>query len=159
VIRKRSIFASENNDTRRSKIHSSSQLLECYVHVMGDHFRFSSVFIKKSNQTELFFKKTRNRIETSSNRPVPVRFGFLGQKPVQTGLARFFAGFSSVWFGFFGFRLIKLKLNRTGWFFQNFNRFNQFFSQFGFFSYFFQVFSVFRFFYSPLVHVPTTFLK
>ena len=36
-----------------------------------------------------------------------------------------FSGFSSVWvrFGFFGFRLIKPKLNRTGWFFQNFNRF------------------------------------
>jgi len=63
-------------------------------------------------------------------------FGFLGQKPVQTGfarffrfdsvLARFFPGFfslGSVRFSFFGFRLIKPKQNRTGWFFQNFNRF------------------------------------
>jgi hypothetical protein len=43
-------------------------------------------------------------------------------------LARFFPvllGFFPVWvrFGFFGFRLIKLKPNRTGRFFQNFNRF------------------------------------
>jgi hypothetical protein len=72
------------------------------------------------------------------------RFGFLGQKPVQTGLARFFQ-FGSVLarfffslglvrFSFFGFRLIKSKPNRTGRFFQNFNRF---FSQFDFFGYFF----------------------
>jgi hypothetical protein len=38
-------------------------------------------------------------------------------------LARFFSGFDSVRFGFFGFLLIKP--NRTGWFFQNFNRFNR----------------------------------
>jgi hypothetical protein len=46
-----------------------------------------------------FFKKT----ETSSNRPVSVLFGFLGQKPVQTGLAwffRFWLGFFPVWLGF-----------------------------------------------------------
>jgi hypothetical protein len=36
--------------------------------IRGDHFRFGSVFIKKSNQTEL--KKTT---ETGSNRPVSVR--------------------------------------------------------------------------------------
>ena len=48
----------------------------------GDHFRFGSVFIKKDNKTEIL-KKTR---------PVSVRFDsvFLGPKPVQTGLARFF---------------------------------------------------------------------
>jgi hypothetical protein len=67
------------------------------------------------------------------------RFGFLGQKPVQTSLARIF-WFNSVFFGFFGFRLIKPKPNQTGWFFQNFNRFNQFFSRFGFFDYFFSGF-------------------
>jgi hypothetical protein len=44
-------------------------------------------------------------------------------------------GFDSV--RFFGFLLIKLKLNRTGMFFQNFNRF---FSRFGFFGYFFSGF-------------------
>jgi len=126
------------------------------IHILiirGDHFRFGSVFIKKSNQTEFFyFKKT----ETGSNRPVSVRFGFLGKKPVQTGLDRFFwfwLGFLSLarffWFGsvffpvfsvsvrFFGFLLIKPKPNRTGRFFQNFNRFNRFFFRFGFFGYFF----------------------
>jgi hypothetical protein len=56
-----------------------------YLTIKGVHFRFGSVFIKKSNQTEL--KKT----ETGSNRPVSVRFGFLEQKPVQTGLAQFFS--------------------------------------------------------------------
>jgi hypothetical protein len=40
---------------------------------------------KKNNQTEFKKKKT----ETSSNQPVSVRFGFFGQKLVQTGLARF----------------------------------------------------------------------
>jgi hypothetical protein len=63
----------------------------------GDHFWFGLVFIKKNNQIEFFLKKT----ETNSNRPVSVRFGFLGQKPVQTGLARFFC-FSSVLARFFG---------------------------------------------------------
>ena len=59
----------------------------------GVYFLFGSVFIKKSNQTKFFKKKNRNRTETSSNQPVSVRFGFLEQKLVQTGLARFF------WFG------------------------------------------------------------
>jgi len=69
-------------------------------------------FYKKSNQTDL--KKTK----IGSNRPVSVRFGFLEQKPVQTGLARLWLGFFLfgsvfsfffVWiqFGFFNFRLIK----------------------------------------------------
>jgi hypothetical protein len=53
-------------------------------------------------------------------------------------LARFFSGcvfcLDSVRFGFFGFRLIKPKLNRTVRFFQNFNLF---FSRFDFFGYFF----------------------
>jgi hypothetical protein len=79
--------------------------------------RFDSVFIKKSNQTDL--KKNRNQTKTSSNRPVSVRFGFLEEKPVQTGLAWFFwfdsvffSGFlCSVRFGFSGSRLKKLKPN------------------------------------------------
>jgi hypothetical protein len=71
----------------------------------SDHFLFGSVFIKKkSNQTE-FKKKNKTKTETNLNRPVLVRFGFLGKKPVQTGfglvwlgLARFFFrfGFGSV---------------------------------------------------------------
>jgi hypothetical protein len=63
---------------------------------------------KKSNQIEIifFWKKNRNRTETGSNRPVSVRFGFLGKKPVQIGLARFFRfwlGFFQFWLGFFWF--------------------------------------------------------
>ena len=56
-----------------------------------DYFRFDLVFIKKITK------------------PKPVqtdrfRFGFLGQKPAQTGLAwffRFWLGFFPVWLGFF----------------------------------------------------------
>jgi len=36
----------------------------------------------------LLFKKNQNRTETGSNRPVLIQF--LGQKPVQTSLTRFF---------------------------------------------------------------------
>jgi len=42
---------------------------------------------KKVIKLNFFIK---NKTETGSNRPVSVRFGFLEQKPVQTGLARFF---------------------------------------------------------------------
>jgi len=137
---------------------------------------------KKSNQIEIifFWKKNRNRTETGSNRPVSVRFGFLGKKPVQIGLARFFRfwlGFFQFWLGFFrfgsilarffflvfcqfrfglvffGFLFIKSKPNRTGWFFKKINRF---FFQFDFFSYFFSNFLSlidFPVFFSPLFHV------
>jgi hypothetical protein len=106
---------------------------------------------KKAIKPKFFLKK---KTEIGSNRPVSVRFGFLGQKPVQTGLARFFLvgsvwlsffRFGSVFFGFglvfFGFRLIKR--NRTepvgffkiligliGLFFFQFSRSNQFFGFF-----------------------------
>jgi hypothetical protein len=63
----------------------------------ADYFRFGLVFIKKNLIKPNFKKKT----ETGSNRPVSVRFGFLGQKPVQTGLARVFSGFFR-----FGFDLV-----------------------------------------------------
>jgi hypothetical protein len=84
----------------------------------GDHFRFGSVFIKKSNQTEIFFLKKKPK--PNRNRVKPIGFGlvFLGQKPfkpvwlgfsgfgsVFSVLARFFpvlARFFSVWLGFFG---------------------------------------------------------
>jgi len=99
----------------------------------GVYFLFGSVFIKKNNQTKFFLKKNRNRTETGSNQPVSVRFGFLEQKPVQTGLTQFsrfwldffpvFSGSGSVRFGFFGSKLKKPEPNRTGRFFQNFNRF------------------------------------
>ena len=79
-------------------------------------FRFLS---KKSNQTE---------IEPKPVQTDRFRFGFLGQKPVQTGLTRFFRldsfwlvffpvwlGFFPDWvrFGFFGLRLIKPKPNQS----------------------------------------------
>jgi hypothetical protein len=62
-----------------------------------DHFRFGSIFIKKKvTKPKYFFKKTETE-------PKPVqtnqfRFGFLEQKPVQIGLARFFR----FWLGFSG---------------------------------------------------------
>ena len=64
-----------------------------------------------------------------------------------SSLARFFSGLGLVQFGFFGYRLIKLKPNRTGQFFQNFNRF--FFSRFGFFGYFFLFSRCFGFLLTP----------
>jgi len=76
------------------------------------------LYKKKSNQTE-YLKKT----ETGSNRLVSVRFGFLGQKPVQTSLAWFFR----FWLGFFG----------LAWFWLDFSGFARFFLLF-----FFLVFSV-----------------
>jgi len=42
----------------------------------------------------------KNQTETGSNRLVS--FGFLGQKPVQTGLARFFL----IWLGFGSIRFV-----------------------------------------------------
>jgi len=120
-------------------------LISCIVLARGDHFRFGSVFIKKSNQTEIFFfeKKT----ETESNRSVSVRFFWAKTGSNRFGsvflvlarfsrffpvLARFFlvllgffSGFLlvSVRFGFFGFLFIKPKPKRTGRFFQKYNRF------------------------------------
>jgi len=56
---------------------------------------------KKSNQTEIFFflKKNRNRVKPTGFGSV--RFGFLGQKPVQTGLAQFWLGLALFFFQFF----------------------------------------------------------
>jgi len=129
-------------------MHGRILYVQGFLYHRGDHFRFGSVFIKKSNQTE--FKKKKPKPNRNLVKPTgfgAVQFGFLGQKPIQTGLARFsrfwlgfcsvwlgfflvFFGFGSVRFGFFGFLLIKPKPNQTGRFFQNFNRFNWFF--FGF---------------------------
>ena len=54
---------------------------------MSDHFQFGLVFIKKNNQTEMFFKK-----------PKPVQtgrfwFGFLEKNRFKPVLARFFFRF------------------------------------------------------------------
>jgi hypothetical protein len=109
----------------------------------GDYFQFGSVFIEKNNQNNFFFKT-----ETNSNRPISVRFCYFRTKLgsnqfgsvfrfdlVFSGLARFF--FVWVWFGFFSFRLIKSKPNRTCHFFKNSNRFNRVFLRFDFFNYIF----------------------
>jgi hypothetical protein len=97
-----------------------------------------------------------------------VRFGFLGQKPVQTGLARFFRfwlGCFRLWLGFFRFgsvfsvwlgffssflsvsvrfgsvQFFVYKTEPTG-FFKNLIGLIGFFFRFGFFGFFFPVFSV-----------------
>jgi len=61
-------------------------------------------FLLKKVTKPNFFKKTK----TGSNRLVSVQFGFLGQKPVQTSLVRFFRfsffGFLVSRFGFFDYR-------------------------------------------------------
>jgi hypothetical protein len=65
-------------------------------------FIFGSVqfLSKKYNQIEFFLKKNQNRFKPTGFGSV--RFGFLEQKPVQTGLAQFWLGFFPVWLGFFG---------------------------------------------------------
>jgi len=89
--------------------------------------RFGSVFIKKSNQTEFFRKKKK-------------------PKPVQTGLARFWLGFGSVFFRFgLVFPVPGLKnqnrIEPVG-FFKILIGLIGFFLRFGFFGFFFLVFSV-----------------
>jgi hypothetical protein len=63
---------------------------------MGDYFLFGLVFIKKSNQTEIFKKKKQNRFKSTGFSSV--RFFW-----TKTGLAWFFQFGSvfSVWLGFF----------------------------------------------------------
>jgi len=84
-------------------------LISCSKHSFtlinrSDYFRFCSFLSKKVTKRKFFFlKKNRNRVEPTGFGSV--RFGFLGQKPVQTGLARFsrfWLGFFRVWLGFFG---------------------------------------------------------
>jgi len=65
----------------------------------GDHFRFGSVFIKKNNQTKIFLIK-KTETEPKPGQTDRFRFGFLVQKPVQTGLAWFFSILA--WFFWFG---------------------------------------------------------
>jgi hypothetical protein len=64
----------------------------CVGVIIFGSVRFLSKKVTKPNFI-FFEKKNRNRTETRSNRPVSVRFGFLGQKlPVWLG----FSGFGSV---------------------------------------------------------------
>jgi len=113
-----------------------------------DRFRFGSVFLgQKPVQTSLarFFRFWLGFFWFGS--VFPFWLGFSGLARFWLGLARFFfrffIGFGSVRFGFFGFLVIKPKPNRTGRFFQKFNRFNRFFFSVRFFRlFFFSVFSV-----------------
>ena len=97
------------------------------VESRGDHFRFGSVFIKKINQTKFFKNKTET--EPQPGQTDRFRFGFLGQKPVQTDLARF----SRFWLGFFGFGSV----------FSVLARFSRFWLGFPVFAWFFRFGSVF----------------
>jgi len=63
----------------------------------GDHFRFGSVFIKKSNQTEFLKKKPK----PNRNRVKPVWLGFFGL----ARFSRFWLSFFRFWLGFFRFWL------------------------------------------------------
>ena len=117
----------------------------------------------------MFFEK---KTETGSNRPVLVRFGFLGQKPVQNGVARFFrfwvgflgvgsvvSGFGLVFFGlarYFRFGLVLARFFfrffvgfgsvQFGFLFIKPNRTGQFFQKFNQFNRFFFRFGFFGFF-------------
>jgi hypothetical protein len=98
---------------------------------------FGSVrFLSKKITKPKFKKKT----ETGSNRLDSVRFGFLKQKPVQTGLAHFFP----IWLGFFLF-FFYLGSVRFG-FFKILIVLIGFFHGLVFSVIFFPVFSVFQFF-------------
>ena len=78
----------------------------------SEYFWFDLVFIKKLIKLNIVFLKKPNRTETDRLNRFRFGFGFLGQKFVQTGLARFFrfglvlARFCSVFSGltqfFFG---------------------------------------------------------
>jgi hypothetical protein len=83
----------------------------------GDHFRFDSVFIKKNNQTEFFFKKNQNRFKPTGFGFV--WFGFLEQKQFKPvwlgffGLAQFWLGFFSIFFGWGSVRFFRFQACKT----------------------------------------------
>jgi hypothetical protein len=127
---------------------------------------FGSVrFLYKKNKQ---IKKKIKKIETSSNRWISVRFGFLDKnrfKLVWLGFSVLIdlAWFFSIWLGFFGFGSVFFGLgsvwffrfqayrNWTGRFFKILIGLICCFSRFGFFSYFFSGFLGligFQFFYS-----------
>jgi hypothetical protein len=54
------------------------------------NFRSSLVFIKKNNQIKFYFFSKKTQTEPKPVQTDLFRLGFLEQKPVQTGLARFF---------------------------------------------------------------------
>ena len=99
------------------------------MEIRGDYFLFGLFFIKKSNQTDFFLKK--------KPKPVSVRFGFLGQKPVQTGLVRFFWS-GSFFFGLGSVRFFQFQIYKTETEAVNFFKILiGFFSRFGLFKFIF----------------------
>jgi len=94
--------------------------------IRGDHFRFGSVFIKeKQPNRNYYFLKKPKPVQTDQ-----FQFGFFRTKTgsnwftrffrfdlIFSGLALFFPGLAWLFFSFFGFRLKKLKPNRTNRFF------------------------------------------
>jgi hypothetical protein len=84
------------SNTFLTSIIFSKFLLNCvritkdpYICFKGDHFQFSSVFIKKKYPNRIFKKKLKP-VQTNQFQFGLVWPGFSGQKPVQTGLALFF---------------------------------------------------------------------
>jgi hypothetical protein len=131
--------------------------------------RFGSVFIKKSNQIEIFFLKKKTETKPKPVQTDRFRFGSVRFFREKTGSNRFgsvfpvWLGFGSVWLGFFGLARFWLGLARffSGFFFgsvfpvpglKNRNRTKPvgffkiligligFFFRFGFFGYFFSGF-------------------
>ena len=98
---------------------------EMMIMTRGDHFRFGSVFINKSNQTEIFFFEKKTETEPKPGQTDRFRFGFFMAKTgsnrfgsVFSVLARFFR-FGSVFFRFFSVsvRFGFFDQNQTGQFF------------------------------------------
>jgi hypothetical protein len=125
-----------------------------------------SVFIKKSNQTEIFFfeKKNRNRVKptgfgsvrffrakTGSNRfdsVFSVWLGFGSVFPIWLG---FFSSFLSISVRFFWFFVYKTETEPAG-FLKKLKGLIGFFFRFGFFGYFFFQFSRFNRFSGFFAH-------
>jgi hypothetical protein len=99
-------------------------------------------YIKKSDQTDFFWKKNWNRFKSTGFSSV--WFGFFEQKPVQTGLARFFP----IWVRFFQFQAYKTETEPVSFFK----------ILIGFFFYFLRLIGFLVFFYSPLLFIKIPFL-
>jgi hypothetical protein len=105
--------------------------------------RFSSVFIKKSNQTEFFKKKKKPK--PNRNQFKPTGFGSVQFFRAKTGLARFFRFWLGFLSGFFRFGSVfpvpglKNRTEPVG-FFKILIGLIWFFERFGFFGYFFSGF-------------------
>jgi len=144
------------------------------IKTRGDHFRFGSVFIKKSNQTKIFFFEKKNETEPKPGQTDRFRFGFFRAKtgsnrfgsvfPVLARFSRFWLGFFRFWLGFSGLARFRLGLAQ---FFSGFlsvsvrfgffgflvikpkpNRTGRFFQKFNRFNWFFFRFGFFGYFFS-----------